>query len=99
MMAVYRAGIAHLRGESTELLFPDIDAILVEAASVVQERHAALHDPEGDQWIDPTWSNPTIYQYGYLLRSDELCFWHRERAKLTNLIAGSVVESVPGCAL
>ena len=98
-MAVYRAGIAHVRGDTTDALLLEIDAILAQAAAVVQARHAALHDPEGEQWIDPAWSNPTIYQYGYLLRSDELCFWHRERAKLANLMAGSVVESVPGCAL
>jgi len=99
VLAIYRAGLAHLNGLDSEPYLADIDTLLEEARTVVVGRHGQLHDPNGAQWIEPAWSNPTIYQYGYLLRSDELCFWEREHAKLQNLMEGSTVATVPGCAL
>jgi hypothetical protein len=64
----------------------------------VDERHAHLHDPAGATLISPDWDNPTIYDYGYLLRADELCFWERERAEL-DVVMGLPDITVPACAL
>ncbi len=97
--AIYTAALQHLEGEDTADRILEAEALLSKAESVVKRRHENLHDPHGAQWVDPSWENPTIYQFGYLFRADELCFWHRERAKLANLVAGSTVESVPGCSL
>ena len=99
VLAAYRTAVAYLRSEPVDSDLVVLDGIFDEAARVVGRRHENMHDPGGEQWVSPTWSNPTIYQYGYLLRSDELCFWQRERAKLANLVAGETVETVPGCAL
>lgn len=68
-----------------------------EARAVVDRRHANLHDPVGTRLITPN-DNPTIYQYGYLLRADELCFWTRELVSTRNAVLGETGE-VPGCAL
>jgi len=73
------------------------DTAHADAREVVDRRHAALHDPEPDRLIEHG-SNPTMYQYGYLTRSDELCFWLKERTEAANLIEGTD-EQVPGCAL
>jgi len=70
------------------------DAALHEAGLVVEGR--AFHDPDGDRWVDPSWNNPTIYDYGYLREAGELCFWHRERAQARNLLLGEENE-VPPC--
>lgn len=73
-------------------------AVQAEAATVVARRRAAFHDPEGQRWIAPEWDNPTVYDYGYLIRADELCFWERERVQALDATVGTE-ESAPGCAL
>ena len=97
--AVYTAALQHLDGADPTDRIAEAEALLSKAHSVVRRRHDNFHDPMGAQWIDASWDNPTIYQFGYLFRADKLCFWERERAKLTNLVAGATVESVPGCSL
>ena len=66
------------------------------ARVVVDRRHAALHDPLGGTLIDDGVENATIYDYGYLLRAEELCFWERERIQAARLLEGSE-EQVPSC--
>lgn len=76
----------------------EAEALLTDARAVVARRHAAFHDPEGDRWVDPAWENPTVYDYGYLLRADELCFWERELVQAKNVAYGTD-EAPPGCGL
>jgi hypothetical protein len=74
----------------------DADAFLASAETVIRRRHAALHDPDGDLLIAP-FDNPTIYDFGYLTRADELCYWRRERI-LAGRAVGETTEIAPGCA-
>ena len=71
------------------------EALLAEAQAIVQARHADFHDPEGDRLVEEGF-NPTIYNYGYLIRADELCFWERDLAQARNGALGAT-EAVPGC--
>lgn len=71
--------------------------LLSEARAVVGRRHANLHDPD-PQALVGAGENATIYQYGYLIRADELCFWERELVRLRNHVEGSD-DPAPGCAL
>jgi len=70
-------------------------AALASARIVVARRHAALHYPHPERILADI-DNPTIYDYGYLTRADELCYWSRELALLEQLAGADV--SVPGCA-
>jgi hypothetical protein len=74
------------------------ESLLEEARVVVARRHADFHDPEGSRWIATDWDTPTVYDFGYLRRADELCFWERELIQVQVLIAGST-ETIPACAL
>ncbi len=96
--SLYRAGLAFLEGDDPSGFLRSADDALEAGREVVARRRAGTHDPDGDQWMAPAWSNPTIYQYGYLYRSDTLCFWERERAKL-DVLSGTSSGPVPGCAL
>ncbi len=79
------------------LLWDQLDRILNDATDRVHSAHNKLWDPGGRRLLDPA-PNPTIYDFGYLHRADTLCFWHRERAQLRNVVLGEANE-VPGCAL
>ena len=96
--AVYQAGLIHFDGGDPTAQLAAADAAFAGGQAVVSRRKSATQDPEGDRWMTPAWDNPTIYQYGYLYRSDTLCFWERERIKL-EVIMGEDAGPVPGCAL
>jgi hypothetical protein len=67
------------------------------AAVVVARRHADLNDPDGASLVDEA-ENPTIYDYGYLARADDLCFWERERVQAAAIVLGAT-DADPGCVL
>jgi len=71
-------------------------ALLDEAGTVVARRDADLHDPRSSRLLEEA-DNPTLYDYGYLLHADQLCYWQRELGQLQELAGGSA--TVPGCAL
>jgi hypothetical protein len=96
--ALAAAAHAFASGGEVEVALAQAEAELGAARGVVDERHAHLHDPAGATLISPDWDNPTIYDYGYLLRADELCFWERERAEL-DVVMGLPDITVPACAL
>ena len=96
--AVYQAGLIHFEGGDPTAQLAAADAAFAGGQAVVSRRKSATQDPEGERWMTPAWDNPTIYQYGYLYRSDTLCFWERERIKL-EVIMGEDAGPVPGCAL
>ena len=98
IVAVYQAGLAHFDGADPSTHLTEADAAFAAGQEVVARRKAATRDPAGERWMAPAWDNPTIYQYGYLYRSDTLCFWERERLKLA-VVMGEDAGPVPGCAL
>jgi len=78
---------------------PDLaaaDQAWSQARTVVDRRHAALHDPLGSVLIDDNVPNPTIYDYGYLVRAEDLCFWERQRVQAAQVLEGST-ELPPPC--
>ncbi|MFZ5479428.1 MAG: hypothetical protein ACOZNI_21870, partial [Myxococcota bacterium] len=93
--AAWGAAVAKARGEAASA--SDAAAILEDARAVVTRRHAALHDPQGERLITHG-DNATLYDYGYLLRADELCFWERELEQLRNHVEGADVD-VRACTL
>ena len=69
--------------------------LLDEARAIVVSRHADFHDPLGERLVEEG-DNPTLYNYGYLIRAEELCFWERDLAQAKNEALG-VGVAVPGC--
>ena len=95
--SILNAVAAEIRGDDPR---PDLDAldIMIEAAkAVVNRRHADLHSSHADRLIDDA-QNATIYNFGYLKRADELCYWEREKIQLRNRILGES-NGAPGCAI
>ncbi len=90
------AVIAWADGGDPASALADAEAALTEAEGVVARRAAAFHDPDGERWTRANWTNPTIYDYGYLREADTLCFWRRERAQARNLVLLEENE-VPAC--
>jgi hypothetical protein len=79
---------------------PDIlaaEAELEVARSIVARRHADFHDPN-PLWTAESWDNATIYDYGYLAQSHQLCFWERERVQVRNKLLGES-GGIPTCVL
>ena len=95
--AIYSATLHWTDGGSDEGWLAVADDALEQAGEVVVRRHAALHDSDRGRLIEYG-TNPTMYQYGYLNRADELCFWTKERGEAANVIEGTD-EVPPGCAL
>ena len=52
-------------------------------------------DPNGERLFTEG-ANSTIYQFGYLHRAGDLCYWQREYIQATNAIAGTN-NAPPGC--
>jgi hypothetical protein len=71
-------------------------SLLDEARARVQHRHSLLHDDVDGRLTVPG-ENPSIYQFGYLRWADELCYWDREYAQVSNLVAGTDLDE-PGCS-
>ena len=72
------------------------DATLAEAAPIVAARHADLNWTGGERILAQEDDNETLYQFGYLAKADDLCFWDREYLQMANL-AGNTPQSVPSC--
>ena len=78
-------------------LLAEAESLHLEARSVVDARHDALWDPDPERLLTEG-DNHTLYDFGYLLRAEELCFWERELTQARNHITGSS-DTVPGCLL
>ncbi len=91
----YAAVIAHVRGDDGEALHADAAQLLARARSVVEGRHADLHDTHLRRLVDKT-TNHTFYQYGYLHHADILCFWKRELDQV-GAILGNTTTSPQAC--
>lgn len=73
------------------------EALHLQARPIVDARHDALWDPDPERLLTEG-DNHTLYDFGYLLRAEELCFWERELTQVRNYITGSS-DTVPGCLL
>ena len=93
---VFTAALEQGRGGDAASALASAETTLDAARTVVERRHAALWDPDGARLIAPDRDNATIYDFGYLARADELCFWERELVQVRNLVDGSSL-SVPPC--
>ena len=70
----------------------------IRSAKIIVERRAAdAHDPNIERLISEN-DNATIYQFGYLYRAHELCYWERERIQVQNLLRGTS-DVPPGCGI
>ena len=68
-----------------------------QAQRITQSRSEQAHDPNMARLISEN-DNATIYQFGYLYRAHELCYWERELIQVQNLLLGSN-EIPPGCGI
>lgn len=93
---VYAAAAAREVAEA-EAQLAEAEALLAAARPIVDRRHADLHDPDGERLLVEG-ANPTVYQYGYLIRAEELCFWTRDLVQARNASLGEAVAP-PGCAI
>lgn len=96
-VAAWGAAVTAADGGDPTVQVAAADAAMDAARDVVARRRASFHDPNGERLVAID-ENPTLYDYGYLLRADQLCFWERERIQLDNAL-GVSNEEVPGCAL
>ena len=69
---------------------------MADARAPVDARHADLHWPGGTRIIASEDDNDCLYQWGYLAKAEELCFWDRELVQLDNMLNGTA-QSVPPC--
>ncbi len=90
------SAVAFARGEDAHALYLAAAATLADARSPVDARHADMHWPGGQRILASDDENDTLYQWGYLAKGAELCFWDRELVQLENLLDGTQ-QSVPTC--
>ena len=76
---------------------PLASVALAQARGVVNRRHAELHDPDAERLVTEGRNN-TLYDFGYLLRAEELCYWERELLQVTELVTGEK-QTLPGCSI
>lgn len=93
--AIFSGVVAHAAGGDADTWLSEAEVYLSVGQEIVARRHGSLHDPVGDRLVTDA-HNATIYHHGYLRYADDLCFWKRERVKLSNLVTGQV-SAVPTC--
>ncbi len=84
-------------GASPDDTIAQAQEILAMAQEVVDTQHSRAWDPNINR-LTGTNSNATIYQFGYLHRADELCYWNRELTQIKNLLQDGD-DIVQGCGL
>jgi len=93
---VFGAAVTLARGGDPQPELLAAASTMGEAAEQVHARHAALHWTGGTRILDQVDDNDTLYQFGYLAKADDLCFWERELIQMENE-AGGTPQSVPDC--
>ena len=94
---LFGAAVAASRGQEVPNWQADAEAILAQARTVVDRRHADLHDPRPERLMTHA-DNATIYHFGYLLRAEQLCYWERELLQARNALTGTS-EPLPACLM
>ena len=97
MKSLIDAIIVHRTGQDSTEYLDAADQFLSEAQAVVERRRAKTWDPNGERLFTEN-TNSTIYQFGYLYRVGDLCYWQRERTQAHNAIF-SRNDPPPGCGL
>ena len=97
MAALYQGVVAFASTGSDAGWLAKADAALANAQTIIQRRHAHLHYPSPSLLLEST-VNATLYQYGYLMEADTLCYWQRERGQARKLVLGEAFTD-PGCVL
>lgn len=95
--ALYRVALAAAEGMDPSMPLAVADAAQAEARMIVTARHANLHDTEKAETYRSRGRNPTLYQFGYLHHADTLCYWDRERGKISPLVGETWMT--PNCGL
>ncbi|MEZ4238578.1 MAG: hypothetical protein R3F59_20975 [Myxococcota bacterium] len=95
---IYRAVTLQVDGDAAgaEDALSTAEAAYADARGVVDRRHAALWWSGGDRIVQSDDENPTFYQFGYLAKAQELCYWDRELARAANTVRDAGL-SVPPC--
>ena len=83
-----------VRGDSD---FTAVDELFSQAKVIVENRAENAHDPDMERLISED-DNATIYQFGYLHRAHELCYWERERIQAQNVVLDTSFPA-PGCGI
>ena len=96
MQSLVQSVVAKIRGEDTTSYFDFAQHIVEQAQSVVNNRKDNAWDPR--EKLYSTDLNSTRYQYGYLYRASDLCYWRRELALARNAVLGES-NVVQGCGL
>jgi len=94
----YAAVLAHLNGDeaAAKAARDRAEVELNTAAAIVAERHADMHD--NDKTLITRGDNSTVYGFGYLYMTDQLCFWHRELDQVDGVLGNSSMVP-PACVL
>ena len=95
MAAAYRAAVAAGAAVDPEPALADMEAAFDRGRAIIDRRHAALFSPEPERLLRGGLTQ-TLYQFGYLKQTEEMCYWERERAQILNLARGESL-SVPAC--
>jgi hypothetical protein len=93
---VFGAAVTLAEGGDAQPQLVSAAATLDEAAEIVAARHADLNWTGGDRILAQSDDNATLYQFGYLAKADDLCFWERELIQIGNE-ATDTPQSVPPC--
>lgn len=96
MQSLVQSVVAKIREEDTRVYFDTAQNVLEKAQNVVDNRKHNAWDSR--EKLYSTDINSTRYQYGYLYRASDLCYWRRELALARNAV---LEESnvVQGCGL
>lgn len=97
LRAQHAADVAQAVLELDPTLLDAAEARLPTAQAVVDARHGDLMDPNPERLLTEG-GNPTLYQFGYLHRAAELCYWERELAQARNVVQDAGLP-IPGCSL
>ncbi len=105
-MDVYRAQfmeqllsaiLVHRQGEDSTNQLTQASETLSKAQKLMDVMRSNAWDPNSERLFTEG-NNSTIYQFGYLHRASDLCYWQREQIQATNAIFGSN-DAPPGCGL
>ena len=97
MQLLLRAILQSRSGADVAQVLLDAETVLAQAQVIVDRRRANTWDSNAER-LFMSGTNSTMYQYGYLTRASDLCYWHREMVLLQNALYQRS-ELAPGCGL
>jgi hypothetical protein len=97
--ALYRAVLESAGGGQESQKWLARAGEIREQAAVVIEARAVDYRWDVGALID-AWSNPTIYNFGYLRQAHKLCYWERQRVQAEGVIENGgppPIAALPSC--